>query len=129
MNDNPFIDVKRNKALHGGNFQSKIFGVSMDNTILVSAAIGKLILNVGVNGEIHHYMSCEKDLLKVVDCEYVLTYIDDPCNDTCPLMQKLRQVLVEHPFRSSNSNGLKSINASKFLKIGAFEEELKRVLA
>ncbi|XP_024382201.1 phenylalanine ammonia-lyase-like [Physcomitrium patens] len=65
----------------------------------------------------------EKDLLRVVDHQPVFTYIDDAASGTYPLMEKLRQALVQHALQTNKSD--KQAASSTFNLIAAFEEELK----
>ena len=64
---------------------------------------------------------------QAVESEYVFTYADDPTSLAYPLMQKLRQVMVEQALKSPSETE-RNEKTSIMARIPAFEEELRSQL-
>ncbi|KAG9442349.1 hypothetical protein H6P81_018203 [Aristolochia fimbriata] len=89
------------------------------------AQVAKKTLSTGPNGEPLPGRFAVKDLLLVVENEPVYAYVDDPSRPEYPLMQKLRQVLVDHSLRTSSDGGICTPESGVFGRIPSFEAELK----
>ncbi|KAK1556540.1 hypothetical protein Q3G72_007125 [Acer saccharum] len=147
VTDNPLIDVSRNTALHGGNFQGTPIGVSMDNTRLAIASIRKLVfvqfselvndfynnglpsnLSSGWNPSLDYGFKGSEIAMAAYCSE--LQFLANPVTNhglvqcaTYPLMQKLKQVLVEHALVDAEAE--KNSSTTIFQKIGNFEQPEK----
>ncbi|KAH6558576.1 hypothetical protein KP509_1Z056200 [Ceratopteris richardii] len=89
----------------------------------VVSQAAKKTLTTGGNGVLLAARFCEKELLHVVEKEHVFTYADDPTSPGYPLMQRLRQVLVEHALR--NPADERDEATSVMARIPLFEDELR----
>jgi len=101
---------------------------TMQNTVkqVVSQVVKKTLVTSTVDGSLLPSRFCEKDLLMVVDRQPVFSYIDDASNPTYPLMQKLKEVLVDYALKHPKNEKLES--TSVFNRIPVFEKELKATL-
>jgi phenylalanine ammonia-lyase len=101
---------------------------TMQNTVkqVVSQVVKKTLLTSTVDGSLLPSRFCEKDLLMVVDRQPVFSYIDDASNPTYPLVQKLKEVLVDYALKHPKNEKLES--TSVFNRIPVFEKELKASL-
>jgi phenylalanine ammonia-lyase len=101
---------------------------TMQNTVkqVVSQVVKKTLLTSTVDGSLLPSRFCEKDLLMVVDRQPVFSYIDDASSPTYPLMQKLKEVLVDYALKHPKNEKLES--TSVFNRIPVFEKELKASL-
>ncbi|KAL5977013.1 Phenylalanine ammonia-lyase 3 [Asimina triloba] len=90
----------------------------------VVSQVAKRTLAIGEHGELLESRFYEKDLIRVVESEPVFGYIDNPCSSSYPLMQKLRQVLVERAMENREKESIGGASAALH-RIAAFEQELK----
>ncbi len=101
---------------------------TMQNAVkqVVSQVAKKTLFASTVDGSLLPSRFCEKDLLMVVERQPVFSYIDDASSETYPLVQKLKQVMVDYALKNPKNEKLES--TSVFQRIPMFEKELKASL-
>ncbi|CAK9213114.1 unnamed protein product [Sphagnum troendelagicum] len=101
---------------------------TMQNAVkqVVSQVAKKTLFASTVDGSLLPSRFCEKDLLMVVERQPVFSYIDDASSETYPLLQKLKQVMVDYALKNPKNEKLES--TSVFQRIPLFEKELKASL-
>eukprot|EP00246_Nothoceros_aenigmaticus_P013181 TRINITY_DN4442_c0_g1_i1.p1 TRINITY_DN4442_c0_g1~~TRINITY_DN4442_c0_g1_i1.p1 ORF type:complete len:809 (-),score=151.88 TRINITY_DN4442_c0_g1_i1:839-3088(-) len=91
------------------------------------SSVAKKTLSTGSNGTLLQSRFYEKELLYVVENQPPFTYVDDATSPAYPLMQKLRQVLVEKALKPPKEVE-QDERVTLFQKIPVFEEELVSAL-
>jgi phenylalanine ammonia-lyase len=101
---------------------------TMQNAVkqVVSQVAKKTLFTSTIDGSLLPSGFCEKDLLMVVESQPVFSYIDDASSETYPLMQKLKQVMMDYALKNPKNEKLES--TSVFQRIPMFEKELKASL-
>jgi phenylalanine ammonia-lyase len=101
---------------------------TMQNAVkqVVSQVAKKTLFASTIDGSLLPSRFCEKDLLMVVELQPVFSYIDDASSETYPLLQKLKQVMVDYALKNPKNEKLES--TSVFQRIPLFEKELKASL-